>query len=100
MDEFESIGAAAIAALIICLRLLERTIDRKSQNTTSSKTEIRLSLAEQKLDELSEKLDGVSGRLTEALKLLYEFRESYRIDRAKQETADELRRGGNGHARD
>ena len=99
MEEFESIGAAAIAALIICLRLLERTIDRKSQNTTSSKTEVRLSLAEQKLDELGEKIDGLNSKTIEALKLMYEFREAYRIDKAKQEAVNEQRRS-NGHARE
>tara|TARA_R100000234_G_scaffold37634_1_gene22265 strand:+ start:739 stop:1041 length:303 start_codon:yes stop_codon:yes gene_type:complete len=99
--EFESIEAAALGAVIICLRLLERTIDKRSSSSTSSKTEVRLSLAEQKLDELSEKLDTMNNRVTEALKLLYEFRESYRIDRAKQEAAEELRRrGSNGHARE
>ena len=99
--EFESIEAAAIGCVIVCLRLLERTIDKRSNSSTSSKTEVRLSLAEQKLDELSEKLDTMNNRVTEALKLLYEFRESYRIDRATQEPADERRRqGGNAHVRD
>ena len=96
MNEFESIGAAALAALIICLRLLERTIDRKSQNTTSSKTEIRMSLAEQKLDELSEKMDQVNAKTVEALKLMYEFRESYRVDKARAEGEQEHKRSLHG----
>ena len=99
----ESAGMAGIigAALVAALRIIERTVDQKKSNGSSSKLDVRISLAEQKLEELKESVDELKEKTVEGLKLMYEFRESYRIDKARSDAMDQVRRdGGNGHVRD
>ena len=92
----ESAGIAGIigAALVAALRIIERTVDQKKGNGPSSKLEVRISLAEQKMAELKESVDELKDKTVEGLKLMYEFREAYRIDKAKTEAKDEIRREG------
>jgi hypothetical protein len=62
---------------------------------------VRISLAEQKLEELKDSVEELKDKTVEGLKLMYEFRETYRIDKARNDAMDQVRRdGGNGHARD
>ena len=90
MDAEGGISAAIVGALLICLRMLERTHDKKNGN--GSNTNTRIALLESQLQELSGKVEQWGSKTVETLRLVYELRESHKIAEARREAVDEARR--------
>ena len=89
MDPEGGISAGIVGALLICLRMLERSHDKKNGGGNSN---TRIALLESQLQELGGKVEQWGSKTVETLRLVYELRESHRIAEARREAADEARR--------
>ena len=90
MDEMQGISAAIVGALVIALRVIERTHDKKNGNNSNSDT--RIALLEQQIQDLQTKVEDWGSKTVETLRLVYELREQHKIAQARREAADEARR--------
>tara|TARA_R100001163_G_C5031530_1_gene171628 strand:+ start:471 stop:752 length:282 start_codon:yes stop_codon:yes gene_type:complete len=89
MDEMQGISAAIVGALVIALRVIERTHDKKHKNGNS---DTRIALLEQQIQDLQTKVEDWGSKTVETLRLVYELREQHKIAQARREAADEARR--------
>jgi len=92
MSEFEGIGAAVVGALVIALRIIERTHDKKSGGNSTAKFDTRVALLEQQIQELTQKAEHWGDKTVETLRLVYELREQTIIAEARREAAEDARR--------
>ncbi len=88
-------GAAAglIGVLLIAMRVIERSVDKKNGSNGTAKLDTRMALAEQQLAELKEDIAKLTEKVVENLKLTYELREKQIVQDAVNEA---LKHKGNG----
>ena len=99
MSEAEGISAAIVGALVIALRIIERSHDRKNGGNSTAKFDTRIALLEQQIQELTKKAEHWGTKTVETLRLVYELKETTKdrlnqaaIVEARREAADEARR--------
>ena len=92
MGEAEGISAAIVGALVIALRIIERTHDKKSGGNSTAKFDTRMALLEQQIQELTQKAEHWGDKTIETLRLVYELREQTIIAEAKREATEDARR--------
>lgn len=97
MDDMQGISAAIVGALVIALRVIERSHDKRNGNGSTSDT--RIALLEQQIQELTKKVEQWGTKTIETLRLVYELKETTKdrlnqaaIAEARREAADETRR--------
>ena len=87
-------GAAAglIGILLVAMRIIERSVDKKNGSSGTSKLDTRMALAEQQMNELRETMLELKDKVVENLKLSYELKNELRI----HQEVEKVRREANG----
>tara|TARA_R110000824_G_scaffold100352_2_gene238652 strand:+ start:257 stop:559 length:303 start_codon:yes stop_codon:yes gene_type:complete len=87
-------GAAAglIGILLVAMRIIERSVDKKNGSSGTSRLDTRMALAEQQMNELRETMLELKDKVVENLKLSYELKNELRI----HQEVEKVRREANG----
>lgn len=87
-------GAAAglIGILLVAMRIIERSVDKKNGSNGTAKLDTRMALAEQQMTELRETVLELKDKVLENLRLTYELKNELRI----HQEVEKVRREANG----
>ena len=87
-------GAAAglIGVLLVALRIIERSFDKRNGSNGTAKLDTRMALAEQQMTELRETVLELKDKVLENLRLTYELKNELRI----HQEVEKVRREANG----
>ena len=87
-------GAAAglIGILLVAMRIIERSVDKKNGSNGTAKLDTRMALAEQQMTELRETMMELKDKVVENLRITYELKNELRI----HQEVEKVRREVNG----
>ena len=89
MDPESAAGAGLIGVLVVAMRIIERSLDKKNGSSGTSKLDTRMALAEQQMQELRETMVELKDKVIENLRVTYELKNDLRVHQAVEQARRE-----------